>query len=191
MEDKKENKIVISKPAVIEEKKGWDKVANSFINEDKASIKNYIVFDVLIPAVKKTIQTIVTNGVSMLLFGEAADKRNTQDIPASRVSYRSYYNDPQQSYFKNDRYYSRPQSMADYNNILLEDRGDCEILLDQMNATISKYGFVKVADLYDFVGLRSNYTDNNYGWTDLRAAEICRQSDGRYWIRFPRAMAID
>lgn len=192
MEEKKENKVVISKPAVIEEKKGWDKVADSFFNEDKQNIKNYIIYDVLLPAAKKTIQTIVTNVTSMVLYGEADKRNNQSDIPVSRVSYRSYYNEPaKSSYYNQDRYSQRTQPIADYNNILLENRGDCEILLDQMNATIEKYTFVKVADLFDFVGLKSNYTDNNWGWTDLRSAEICRQSDGRYWIRFPKPMPID
>ena len=55
---------------------------------------------------------------------------------------------------------------------------------------IDQYGVVSVADLYDLVGLTStNYTDNKYGWTDLRHAEVRRDRDG-YLLRMPKATPI-
>ncbi len=198
MEENNKNRSVVSAPAVIEEKKGWNKLASSFVSKkDKADIKDYIVFDVIVPTLKKTIQTIVTNGVSMLLFGDTVDRKNSyNDIPVSRVSYRTYYNEPQRESYLNNRYSnSRSESITDYNNILLRSRGDWEMIFDEMEATIARHGFVKIADLCDFAGLTSisNYTDNYYGWRNLGNARhnIFMTPDGRYGVTFPKAIALN
>ena len=52
------------------------------------------------------------------------------------------------------------------------------------------YGLVRVADLKDLVGISDNYTDNKYGWTNIRNAEIVRVRDG-YMIKMPKAVPID
>ena len=52
------------------------------------------------------------------------------------------------------------------------------------------YGLVRVADLYDLVGITGNYTDNKYGWTNITRAEIVRTRDG-FMIKMPRAVPID
>ena len=48
-----------------------------------------------------------------------------------------------------------------------------------------------VADLYDLVGLNHNFTDNKYGWTNLRNAQPVRDRDGYYILKLPRAVPID
>ena len=60
-------------------------------------------------------------------------------------------------------------------------------MLDEL---IETYGLVRVADLYDLVGITGNYTDNKYGWMNIRNAEIMRVRDG-YMIKMPRAVPID
>ena len=58
-----------------------------------------------------------------------------------------------------------------------------------MDELIDQYGMVSVGDLYDLVGVTGQYTDNNYGWTDLRTASVVRTRDG-YMIKLPRALAL-
>ena len=56
------------------------------------------------------------------------------------------------------------------------------------------YGIARVADLYDLVGERHEYTDNDYGWTNISNAEAVRvrTEDGYgYAIKMPRALPID
>lgn len=55
---------------------------------------------------------------------------------------------------------------------------------------ISVYGMVSVADLYDLIGVTGNYTDNKYGWTDIRSASVVRVRDG-YIVKMPKAMPLD
>lgn len=51
-----------------------EKVASNFIQSDANNIKDYIITDVLIPATKKAIDDVVSNGIKMLLYGKGAKK---------------------------------------------------------------------------------------------------------------------
>ena len=59
-----------------------------------------------------------------------------------------------------------------------------------MNELIDTYDVVSVADLYDLVGKSCNYTDNKYGWTNIRNAEPIRVRDG-YLLKMPKAGPIN
>ena len=40
------------------------------------------------------------------------------------------------------------------------------------------------------VGVSGNYTDNKYGWTDIRNASVIRVRDG-YMIKLPKALPLN
>lgn len=162
------------------------KFADVFIAEDITSVKDYIVNDVLIPAAKKAISDIITNGIDMILYGEAKGRDRRRD-GGSRVSYTKYYERDR------DRDYDRSRtrrSVYDYDDIILDTRGEAEDVLNRMDDLIDAYGMVSVADLYDLVGISGNYTDNKYGWTNLRNAEVRRTRDG-YLLKLPKALPFD
>lgn len=183
-EERKVEKVVKG-PVVTRKKNGFDKLKNEIISEDAKNIKSYVLGDVLIPAIKKAISDIVTNGIEILLYGESRGRSGRSN--ADRVSYRSYY----------DGYSSRPSERMiprstgySYDDIILASRGEAEDVLARMDELMETYGLVRVADLYDLVGITGNYTDNKYGWTNIRNAEIVRVRDG-YMIKMPRALPID
>lgn len=162
------------------------KFADVFIAEDVTSVKDYIVNEVLIPAAKKAISDIITNGIDMILYGETRGKDRRRD-GGSRVSYTKYYERDR------DRDYDRTRtrrSVYDYDDIILDTRREAEEVLNRMDDLIDNYGMVSVADLYDLVGITGNYTDNKYGWTNLRNAEVRRTRDG-YLIKLPKALPFD
>ena len=161
-----------------------NKFADTFISEDAASVKEYIIFDVLIPAAKNAISDMVTTGIQMMLYGEV---RGTSKTKGSKVSYSKYYDD------RRDRDYdrrSRTRAGYDYDEIVLESRAEAEEVLNSMDELLERYGLVSVADLYDLVGITGNYTDNKYGWTNLRHASVQRLRDG-YLLKLPRAIPLD
>lgn len=182
--DVPEKKIekVISGTARTKKKSKFSKFANTFISEDIQSVKDYILTDVLVPAAKKAILDVVTNGIDMLLYGESGSKKSSS--ASSKVSYRSYYDMP------NDRERHR-SSGFDYDDILFDSRGEAESVLDRMDELISTYDVVSVADFYELADITNeNYMNNKYGWKDIRSAKIVRTRDG-YMIRMPRALPID
>lgn len=161
-----------------------NKFADTFISEDAASVKEYIIFDVLIPAAKNAISDMVTTGIQMMLYGEV---RGTSKTKGSKVSYSKYYDD------RRDRDYdrrSRTRAGYDYDEIILESRAEAEEVLNSMDELLERYGLVSIADLYDLVGITGNYTDNKYGWTNLRHASVQRLRDG-YLLKLPRAIPLD
>lgn len=163
-----------------------NKFAEEFISEDAKNVKSYVLGEVLIPAIKKAISDIVTDGIDIILYGESRKRSGNRSI-ADRVSYRSYYDGGT----NRSRVDSRPANYGySYDDIILNSRGEAEDVLSRMDELIETYGLVRVADLYDLVGLTGNFTDNKYGWTNIRNAEIVRVRDG-YMIKMPRAAQID
>lgn len=160
------------------------KLADAFIAEDVKSVKDYIIQDVLLPAAKKAISEMVSSGIDMLLYGESKPKN--RDRRDSRVSYTQYYR-REQDYERGTRTRVRGY---DYDDIILDTRREAEEVLDRMQDLIDTYGMVSIADLYDLVGISGSYTDNKYGWTHLRSADVQRVRDG-YLLKLPKALPFD
>ena len=182
--EKKLEKVVQGKVKT-KKKSEARKFADVFISEDVANVKSYVLMDVLVPAIKKAISDIVTNGIDMVLYGESG--RTRKSSPASRVSYSRYYDRPSD---RRDREPARTRGGYDYNDIILETRGEAEQVLRTMDEIVGTYGIVRVADLNELVGITGQYTDNNYGWMDIRNAYVQRVRDG-YLLKLPRAVPID
>ena len=183
LERRKQEKIV--KGAVkIKKKNDIRKFTDVFISEDISNVKSYVVMDVLIPAIKKAVSDIVTNGIDMILYGGNSQTRNRSG--ASKVSYSKYYDR------RDDHRYDNHKTRSEYSrdDIILETRGEAEEVLTRMDELIDMYGIVSVADLYDLVGKSCNYTDNKYGWTNIRNAEAVRVRDG-YMLKLPKALPIN
>lgn len=189
--ESKEKRIV--KPVVTgaktKKKSEISKVADVFLAEDINSVKSYIIMDVLVPAVKKAISDIVTNGIDMILYGGNGNPSTKKSI-ASKVSYTPYYKYNQQTNQTNDRPVSRPKAAYEYDDVVFDSRGEAEKLLLAMDHAIQEYGMVSVGDYYDLAGITSQYTTHKYGWTDLRGAEVVRIREG-YIIKLPKPTPLD
>lgn len=182
-EEKRVEKVVRGK--VKTQKNNKRKLADLFISEDAGNVKNYIFLDVIIPAVKKAIYDLVVGALDMSLYGGrgGSGKRSTAD----RVSYRDYNSVSR----RDTRSYesARTTSGYSYDDIVLETRGEAEAVLSRMDEIMEEYEIVRVADLYDLVGITGEHTDNKYGWTNIRNAKIVRVRDG-WKIEMPRALPI-
>lgn len=179
LEGKRAEKVVHGK--VKTKKNEMRKLTDIFISEDVANVKNYILMDVLVPSIKKAIYDIVVNSLDMSLFGgRGGGKRSTAD----KISYRDY-----NGVSRRDDRSTRTTSGYSYDDIILETRGEAEAVLSRMDEIMEEYDIVRVADLYDLVGITGEHTDNKYGWTNIRNAEVVRVRDG-YTIKMPRALPI-
>lgn len=180
-EKEKVQKVITGK-AKTKKKGELRKFKDVFISEDVSNVKSYIFMDVLIPAAKKAISDIVSNGIDMILYGESGGRK--KGTGASYVSYRDY------STKSSGHSSTRARSAFDYDEIILDSRRDAEDILDRMGEILETYGVVSVADMYDLAGISCDFTYNRYGWTSIRNGEVIRVRDG-YIIKMPRAMAID
>lgn len=164
---------------------------------NSSSIKEYIIMDILIPTAKRTISEIVGSSsdilvdtIDTILFGEKRS-RSRRRSGSGRTSYYKYYDDRDRDRHR-DR--DRPARVRGYefDDIVLETRREAEEVLDRMEDLIDTYKIVSVADLYDLVGISGNYTDNKYGWSNLRSARVesLRYGDG-YILKLPKALPLD
>ena len=176
-----EKKLTKVANAKLKKKSEIQKIAETFVAEDLNKVKNAVLMDVIVPAVKKVISDIVTNGIDMLLYGEVKHNKTTT---TSKIGYNSMYNSQNQA---NAARVARSSYI--YNDIILSSRGEAEEVLNQMNEIIGTYGVVSVADLCEIVGVTGEFTDNKYGWSDIRDAYVERSKDG-YMLKLPRALPI-
>ena len=182
--DRKKVEKVVHGRVRTKPKSGISKITDVFISEDAANVKSYIVMDVLVPAVKKAISDIVRDGIDMILYGESRGRKSSS--ASGYVSYRDYSRSDDRDRFRD----SRSRSSYAHDDIVLDSRGEAEEVLTRMDELIDTYGNVSVADLYDLVGKSSEYTDNKYGWTNIRNAEPIRVRDG-YMLKLPKALPIN
>jgi hypothetical protein len=176
---------VVSGKAKPKKKNDIQRFADVFVSEDVQNVKSYIMMDILVPAVKKAISDIVTKGIDMILYGEQGHPKGGTVI--SETFYRNCYDD------KNghkDNHGNKNRNGYNYDDVILDNRGEAEEVMMRMDELINIYGMASVADLYDLVGFTGRYTDNKYGWTDIRSAKVIRTRDG-YLLKFPRALPLD
>ncbi len=191
-EEKKVEKIV-SEPAVRKKKSLGRRFLDIFLAEDVGDVKSYLLYDVLVPAIKENIADAINGAIGMIFFGEVSRRmsgRNNGNKNNSRVNYGGYFNGG------NDRRERMPRSYREETNgrsraddIVIASRADAEQVLDEMYELLDQYKQVTVADFYDMVGISSEFTDHKFGWTDLRGARVTRVRDG-YRIELPRETAL-
>lgn len=179
--DERRTEKVVTGSTKLRKKSTLTKMANAFLPGDVDDVKRYVLRDVLIPTIKRTISDVVD-----MLLGVNTTPRSSSPA-GTRVSYRSYYdarNDRRESTALRTR--STPYS---YDDVVFDRYDDAAEVLLRMRELVSRFDAVSVADLFDMTGHAGNYTDNKYGWTDLSDARIERVSDG-YIIRLPRPIVL-
>lgn len=186
---KKLEKVVTGKVSVRESQEKDKGLLGRMFTSDFATIKDYLINDVLVPSLQKGVRDLICTGAEML-FGGGAPSSNSR---ASRISYRSCYDDNNRRSFNSRGVAIRDSDRANqdyhYDDILFETRGDAEEILYRMEELVDRFGLVSVADLFDMAGISGNYTDNKYGWKSLGNAQVVRERDG-YVIRLPRVIPL-
>lgn len=187
--EKRVEKAIVTGGASAKKKSEIRKFADGFVSEDAASVKSYIVQDVIIPAAKRILDDVIVGSLRMFLYGEKGGSGGGR-TNASKVSYRSYYE--RESDRRRDNGAGRVRSGFEYDDIEFEYRGDAEAVLTEMENIIEQFDMVSVGDLYDLADVStSNYSVNRYGWTNLATAQIARTRNGKYVIKLPRAMPLN
>lgn len=79
----------------------------------------------------------------------------------------------------------------DGNDIFLETKHDAIIVYSELRQILKDYGCVSLADYYDLLGLRCNWSDNKYGWKSLDGSKILRNKDNTYSIVMPKMRKLD
>lgn len=191
--EKKVNKIV-SDPVVKKKKTFGRKLADIFIAEDVGDVKSYLIYDVLVPAVKENIADAINGAIGMIFFGEVSRRMSGRNSNRnnSKVNYGGYFNSGSDRRERMPRSYRDRDSSAERSrtdDFVIASRAEAEQVLDEMYELLDTYKQVTVADFYDMLGISSEFTDHKYGWTNLNGARVIRVRDG-YRIDLPREQVL-
>lgn len=175
----------------IGEPQGLNAVKNAFIKEDAPTVKRYLIYDVLIPSVKKIVFEFVKNGLSMALWGyKGGDPKVKGDAIIGKYSYSKYYDegrDRDQPERKSTRSEKPP-----YDRIFCRTVGKAEEIKDFLYDRIKETQCVSVYELfeeYDEFGVDCSYIYQRWGWTSLDGVEIRLVEDEGidwYWLKLPK-----
>ena len=177
---------VIQGTARTKKKSELQKAAGSFVSSDIRSVGSYALSNIVIPAIKNTIVSVIKDGIEMLFFGETKRSSSSSTgarVPGAFVDYSSRFSDRRDD----RRYEDTRRADYDYTDIVFEKQEQAEAVIDAMSDTLARYRFVTILDLFEFAGLTAPpYTKTRYGWDSIRYAEVRRNRDGEYYIDLPR-----
>lgn len=157
------------------------RIVNSFIPEDTPDVKDYIIFDRLIPAIKDTFVDLAVNTLEMIFYGKTSGRRRRSSGGGGHVDYAgaSKRREPERR---------ESRRLDDFNDIIFDSYEEADRVLDILMDWIERYDQCSILDFYDASGVSAsshNYTNDNYGWTDLRDAHIVRARGGGYILDLP------
>lgn len=170
--------------------------AATFMGDDAKGVWHYVAWDVLIPAAKDTLSDAVSQGVERLLFGEARGRSRGRrygnpQSGGSYVSYDRYSRGPIGTQSPARREISRPgRASHDFDELVFDTRVDADAVLEGLYTILEQYDQATVGDLYELANVSGNFTDQKWGWTDLRGSGVSRKRDG-YYLDLPRPTALD
>lgn len=167
--------------------------AKTFLKTSTDDVKTYLISDVLIPSIVDTLFNIITGGASLYFYGDTG--RGVRDPREGRLG---YHKANKEAMGKRERIqrgttysYRGGASEFDFDDVVLESRGDCERILRDMEDAIYTYGQVTVADLYDMIGItNANFQNYKFGWIDLKNAGYSRLRDGGYVLDLPKVVDL-
>lgn len=187
-----------------ERKKGLgSKIAASFTGDDAQSTGEYVLFDVIIPTAKAMLSDAVSQGFERLLFGTSSSRspRRDRGSMSDRQRYSSHSRrdrdrdrdrGPHSPYPRREERGREGRNSRDVGNVVVDTRGEAEEVLDTLTEMINKFDVASVGDLYDLVGISSEFTDNKFGW-DADAwnrPDFRRVRDG-YLLDLPPTIVLD
>lgn len=78
----------------------------------------------------------------------------------------------------------RPEDrdLEDYDDVYFKSRREAHEVLNRMHQIMTTYKDVAVADMLALSGLPYAYTDNEWGWSDLRGAGVDRNKEGFFLV---------
>lgn len=166
----------------------------TFLAGDVKTAVQYTIFDIILLGARDIVADTINGITDKMLYGESRRRRGAtppQSGDLGYVAYNRYAMGQQPSRLSSpQRAISRSaRARHDFDEIILETRGEAEDVLDQLIEVINRYGTATVADLYELLGLGSHHTDVKWGWTDARGIGVTRTRDG-YLLDLPEPRPI-
>ena len=189
----------------LKKQSGIGKFFRQLFAEDMRTVRQTFREDVLIPFVQDGISGIFHDGIDLLIYGNKGSRKSSR-TRGMFGNMKTRYNEKYRSSIEGSRIRrgsSRDDEDEDdevevFDGSLLKFTGSdarikAERVLDTMTDALDQYTSVSVADLYDIAGVSNiagDFTDKNWGWTDLASAKVRRARGGGYYLDLPKVEDI-
>lgn len=166
------------------------RIVKLFVTADMEDIKQYAIHEILIPGIKNATLDILAR----MFFGSGTYGTYTAYQRANSTQRRS-----QSTVRQSNTSLSTTPARATYfadtttdglKDVIFTHRDDAVNVLTALNEQVAAYGEATVMQYYDLAKLSSEFTDDSWGWTDLRGSTI-RTVRGGYLISLPRPIQLD
>lgn len=169
------------------------KFKDTFIGGSLRDTADYMVVDVVVPAVRDTIVDALQGGIERLFNGESnRPRRSAASSAYSGVGHINYTGMSRAPTAQSaPRMLSRrSQTMHDFRELIIDSRREAEEVREQMYEILSRHGDVKLSDLYTLTGIQSSHVDHKWGWTSLQGFKLVRTRDGRFLLDLPEPILL-
>jgi hypothetical protein len=160
----------------------------TFFGGDMRGSANFVVFSVLVPAAKEMLVEAGAKGIERLIYGESMRKSSSSS--PSPYGHFAYNRVPPSTRPPAPSISRRARARHDFDEIILQSRGEGEEVLERMYDLLQRYESVSVADLYELTGIQSAHTDQKWGWVDLRGSTVQRTRQGGYVVDLPEPQPL-
>lgn len=174
---------------VVQKPKGIGrKFKDIFFGGDAKNAAQFVLADVLLPALRNLVVDMVSTGAQRLVYGESNYRRR----PTVNYGARYQVNNPISRPYDVQRptplnIPTSPrgrQNRHEMNDVILATKEEAELVVERLHDILEKYEVVSLADLYDLLGLETSYIDNKWGWTSLSTVQV-RQIRQGYLLELP------
>lgn len=174
------------------------RVRETFLGGDGPTMWEYVVADILVPGIRDIFADAATGGIERILYGESRSSYRRPGArfggPPGRVDYRGFASPPVGSRVTREEprqtLSRRARASHDFEEIIIPSRTEAEAVLEGLFAFLDQYGEVNVSTLYELVGISSNFTEDRWGWTDLRGSRVEHTRHG-YLLNLPRPELLE
>lgn len=172
------------------------KLKETFIADDARDVGDYIVWDILVPTIKRTIRDVIVGSADRVFLGTSSPNSSSSLYRERGVTFvkskTDYSSVSRTAKARTERpQETRPVSRTNFglNDIVFDNYEDASAVLERMVDYLDTYGKVSVDDYYGLVGQSIDYTAQNWGWTSLSSAIIVNTFGG-YFIKLPKPVLI-
>lgn len=184
--EEKDIRPVKAKP---KKKKFSQKLKEAMFSEDigSGSVTEHVFFKIFIPSVKRVLSDMANSAINMAL---GLDPKTRTIQSNSHAANASVYRDRNYNRGYSNEEFGRRSAVSE----LEWDEETAKDIFSQMSDLIDQYGTCSIADAYSIMGLgdRIRTTDRNWGWTNMRNADVVcvDRVDDRWIVDMPPAKDI-
>lgn len=154
------------------------KFKETFVGGSARGAIDYMVIEVVVPAIQDTMLEAMQGGLERLIKGDTRPRRSSVSSTYAGLGQVNYQG-MSTSASSAPRALSRTsRTRHDFGEIVIQHRQEAAEVLEQMFEILSHHGSVSVSDLYELTGIQSSHTDLKWGWRALPGAKIDRLRGG-------------